>query len=62
MDELAGCYQLAGCDQQTENQNITAYGIIFFVIHLLSSTLLLVGKMEWKWSECLIYVYRVVSL
>nr|QVT92381.1 ABC transporter [Salvia miltiorrhiza] len=24
------CFQLAGCDQQTENQNITAYGIIFF--------------------------------
>lgn len=40
MDELAGCYQLAGCDQQTENQNITAYGIIFFVIHLLPSTVL----------------------
>ncbi|XP_042047086.1 ABC transporter G family member 28-like [Salvia splendens] len=25
------CYQLAGCDQQSENQNITAYGLIFFV-------------------------------
>ncbi|KAH6764774.1 ABC transporter family protein [Perilla frutescens var. hirtella] len=24
------CYQLATCDPQTENQNITAYGIIFF--------------------------------
>ncbi|KAL1558512.1 ABC transporter G member 28, variant 2 [Salvia divinorum] len=24
------CYQLAGCDRQTENQNITAYGLIFF--------------------------------
>ncbi|XP_041995410.1 ABC transporter G family member 28-like [Salvia splendens] len=24
------CYQLAGCHSQTENQNITAYGLIFF--------------------------------
>ncbi|XP_051113598.1 ABC transporter G family member 28-like [Andrographis paniculata] len=24
------CYQLATCDEQAENQNITAYGIIFF--------------------------------
>ncbi|KAG6417886.1 hypothetical protein SASPL_120083 [Salvia splendens] len=30
MDEFAECYQLAGCHHQTENQNITAYGLIFF--------------------------------
>lgn len=36
MDELAGCYQLATCEPQADNQNITAYGLIFFVSLSLS--------------------------
>lgn len=35
MDESSGCFKLATCDAQTENQNITAYGILVSVSSLL---------------------------
>lgn len=31
MGEFSDCFKLATCDTQTENQNITAYGILVSV-------------------------------
>lgn len=31
LDKLTGCFSLATCEAQTANQNITAYGLLFFV-------------------------------
>lgn len=34
--ELAECFRMATCKSQSENQNITAYGILLFVSGLTS--------------------------
>lgn len=32
--EFAGCFRFAKCEPKSENQNITAYGLMFFVSEL----------------------------
>ncbi|XP_019175557.1 PREDICTED: ABC transporter G family member 28-like [Ipomoea nil] len=43
--EQTRCYELATCEEQTENQNITAYGLLFF------AGIILVILIIYNWSD-----------